>query len=105
MQTDTALPAPATCVCRPSVLNRLGRNRLLLGGIALTLISAGFAWQWSWLVAIDVTPLLISAVPCLAMCALGLCMHRMGSRTGDAAQNGPLAPHLRKSLTSTGELT
>jgi len=73
------------------MLNRLGRHRFLLGGVALALLAGGFAWQWSWLVALGVAPLLISAGPCLAMCALGLCMHRMGSRTGGAAQNGPTA--------------
>jgi hypothetical protein len=79
MQTETALSAPATCACRPSILNRFGRNRLLLSGIALALLAASFVWQWSWLVAIGVAPLLISAAPCVAMCALGLCMHRTSS--------------------------
>lgn len=63
---------------------------MLFGGIAVALLTAGFAWQWSWLVAIGVAPLLISAAPCLAMCALGLCMHRMGSRTSAVAQDGPV---------------
>jgi hypothetical protein len=62
---------------------------LLLGGLALALLAAGFAWQWSWLVAIGVAPLLISTAPCLAMCALGLCMHRMGSRAGSVTQDAP----------------
>jgi hypothetical protein len=70
-----------------STLSRLGRNRLLVGGAALSLIAAGLIWQWSWLVAIGVAPLLLSAAPCVAMCALGLCMHRMCSRTGTSAQN------------------
>jgi hypothetical protein len=63
---------------------------LLLGSVALALLAVGFAWQWSWLVAIGVAPLLISAAPCLAMCALGLCMHRMGTRTGGATQDEPM---------------
>lgn len=91
MQSETVLPVVATCACRPSILNRLGRHRLLLGGAALALLVASFAWQWSWLVALGVAPLLISAAPCLAMCALGLCMHRMGSRASDAAPNEPTA--------------
>jgi hypothetical protein len=70
-----------------STLSRLGRNDLLVGGAALSLIAAGLIWQWSWLVAIGVAPLLLSAAPCVAMCALGLCMHRMCSRTGTSAQN------------------
>jgi hypothetical protein len=74
-------------VCQPSILNRLGQYRWLLGGVALVLLAAGFAWHWSWLVAIGVAPLLISAAPCLVMCALGLCMHRMGNRAGSVTQD------------------
>ena len=91
MQTEGAFPQPATCACRPSIVNQLGRRRLLLGGVAFALLVAGFAWQWSWLVAIGVAPVLISAAPCLAMCALGLCMHRMGSRAGSITQDAPTA--------------
>ena len=90
MQTEIALSTSANCACSPSILTRLRHNRLLLGGVALALLGAGFAWQWSWLVAIGLAPLLISAAPCLAMCALGLCMHRMGSRTGGTAQTARL---------------
>jgi hypothetical protein len=89
MQTETVLRAHETCTCRPSVLNRFGRHRLLLGGIAFALLAAGFVWQWSWLVAIGVAPLLISAAPCVAMCALGLCMHRMGSRASSVTPETP----------------
>jgi hypothetical protein len=62
---------------------------LLLGSIALALLAAGFAWQWSWLVAIGVAPLLLSAAPCLAMCALGLCMRRMGGRASSVTPQTP----------------
>lgn len=73
--------------CRPSILHRVVQYRWLLGSAALVLFAAGFAWQWSWLVAIGVAPLLISVAPCVAMCALGLCMHRMGNRAGAATQS------------------
>jgi hypothetical protein len=58
-------------------------------GIAALLLSAlalGAALNWSWLVAIGVAPLLIAALPCAAMCVLGLCMNRMigGSCSGEA---------------------
>ncbi len=43
--------------------------------IAATLaLAAGAALNWSWLVAIGAAPLLVAALPCAAMCALGLCM-------------------------------
>lgn len=50
--------------------------------IAATLaLAAGAALNWSWLVAIGVAPLLVAALPCVAMCALGLCMNRMMGRS------------------------
>jgi hypothetical protein len=48
----------------------------LAAGIAI----AGFAFGWSWLVAAGVAPLLLSVLPCVAMCALGLCMNRMAGK-------------------------
>jgi hypothetical protein len=37
----------------------------------------GAALNWSWLVAVGIAPLLLTVLPCAAMCALGLCMNRM----------------------------
>lgn len=89
MQTSTTLLSSRASIGMPAVIHWLNGKRLLLGGIALALIGAGLAWQWSWLVAIGVAPLLASAAPCVAMCALGLCMHRMGRHSGSAALNDP----------------
>jgi len=49
------------------------------GLIALTALALGLgaAFNWSWLVAAGIAPLLLSVLPCVAMCALGLCMNRM----------------------------
>jgi hypothetical protein len=63
-----------------SLVTALGQNRFICGGLAFALVAAGLAWQWNWLVTIGVAPLLLSAAPCVAMCGLGLCMHRMGGR-------------------------
>jgi hypothetical protein len=82
MQMETTLLPSSIPVSARSIISRIGRNRLLVGGAALSLIAAGLIWQWSWLVAIGVAPLLLSAAPCVAMCALGLCMHRMSGPTG-----------------------
>lgn len=51
--------------------------------IVLTIIAvvAGLVLNWSWLVAAGVVPILLTALPCVAMCALGLCMNRMGGRS------------------------
>lgn len=82
MQTETTLLPLSLPPSVRSIIGQLGRNRLLVGGAAVALIAAGLIWQWSWLVAIGVAPLLLSAVPCVAMCALGLCMHRMSGPAG-----------------------
>jgi hypothetical protein len=49
------------------------RGLLVLTGTALV---AGLAFNWSWMVAVGVAPLLLSVLPCVAMCALGLCMNK-----------------------------
>jgi hypothetical protein len=76
-------PETATAT-RPSLaqdwLNALrywlrGRN----GVIVLLVLAAviGAALNWSWLVAVGIAPVLITVLPCAAMCALGLCMSKM----------------------------
>ena len=84
MQAITSRTAPLQSVS----LAALGRNRFVLGVVALAAIASAAALQWSWLVAIGVAPLLLSLAPCAAMCALGLCMHRMGSGSCRAADTG-----------------
>jgi hypothetical protein len=54
-----------------------GRRGLVI--LAVTALGIDLALNWSWLVAIGVAPLLVALAPCAAMCALGLCMSRMGS--------------------------
>src|SRR3546814_19185011 len=60
------------------------RGLLILAGLA---IAAGLALNWSWLVAVGIAPILIAVLPCLAMCALGLCMSRAGGTSCSAAGN------------------
>lgn len=57
------------------------RGLLILGAVA---VAGGLASSWGWLVAAGVAPLLLSVLPCAAMCALGLCMHKMAGRPGAA---------------------
>ena len=56
-----------------------GRRGLIVATLAA--VGVGVALNWSWLVAIGVAPLLISLAPCAVMCALGLCMSRMGGKS------------------------
>ena len=61
-------------------LTRLSRRRsVLIGGLGVA--SAGVAFNWDWLTAVGAAPLLLSVIPCLAMCALGLCMRGGASNT------------------------
>jgi len=63
-----------------------GRRGLILAAGALTIGSVGLGWPW--LAAAGLAPIILSAVPCLAMCSLGLCMRGMGQKScqaGDAA--------------------
>ena len=56
-----------------------GRRGLwILAGVALV---AGAAFNWSWLVAVGIAPIVIAVLPCVAMCALGLCMNKMAGRS------------------------
>jgi hypothetical protein len=68
----------------PDILNALryylsGRRGLIvLAGVAVV---GGLSLNWGWLVAIGVAPIIIAALPCVVMCALGLCMRKMTSGT------------------------
>jgi hypothetical protein len=45
---------------------------------------------WGWLVAAGLAPFVISVLPCLAMCAVGVCAMGRGGRS--CASNGGAAP-------------
>src|SRR5581483_7124748 len=74
-----------------------GRLRLYLGGrrgwilLAGILVAAGVFFSWGWLVAVGVAPLLVAFAPCAAMCALGLCMNKLGGKSCDR-QSSPTEP-------------
>jgi hypothetical protein len=65
----------------------LNAGRYYLGGrrgfliLAGAVLAGGLALNWSWLVAAGIAPLLLTALPCVAMCALGLCMNGTGNRS------------------------
>jgi hypothetical protein len=64
-----------------------GPRGLIAAGAAVAIL--GIAFNWSWLVAVGIAPVLLSLLPCAAMCALGLCMNRMTGRscsTGDVSK-------------------
>ncbi len=63
-----------------------GRRRLTI--LAMAVLGVGAYFNWPWLVAAGMAPLLLALAPCAAMCALGLCMmpeksNATGSKAGD----------------------
>lgn len=54
------------------------RSILVLATVAAVV---GIAFSWGWLVAAGIAPLVLSALPCLAMCVLGLCMNKLIGRS------------------------
>jgi hypothetical protein len=69
------------------------RLRGRYGLIALAIIAgvAGAWLGWPALVAAGIAPLLIAVLPCLVMCALGLCIMKRGSRARDTQSIGQAA--------------
>jgi len=61
---------------------------LLLIGTAAIGATATF-FSWGWLVALGITPVLLSVLPCIAMCALGLCMNHASRRASGKKQCSP----------------
>lgn len=70
----------------------VGLLRYYLGGrrglIVLTVVTlgAGTFLNWGWLVAAGIAPLIFALAPCAAMCALGLCMNKAGSKSCSGEQ-------------------
>ena len=58
-------------------------SRTGIVAMAAVAVGAGAFFNWSWLVAAGIAPLLLTVLPCVAMCALGLCMAG-GSKSSDA---------------------
>ena len=49
-----------------------GRRGWILFGLAA--IGGGLSMNWGTVVALGLAPLLLGVLPCVAMCALGMCM-------------------------------
>ena len=67
---------PANPIRRPLGLDwrQVLGNRFVLLAIIGVAIFLTAKFNWGWLVAAGIAPLMLSAGPCIAMCALGLCM-------------------------------
>jgi hypothetical protein len=61
-----------------------GRHGLVV--LSLALAAGALALSWNWLAAAGVMPLVLALAPCAAMCALGLCMNKMGKSSSSTEQ-------------------
>jgi len=73
----------ATCMSSSGSMLRSWKLLLVFAAVA---VAAGAAFNWSWLLAAGAAPLLLSVLPCLAMCALHLCANK--SAGGSCADRG-----------------
>jgi hypothetical protein len=47
---------------------------------------AGIGLSWNWLIAAGIAPVVLTVLPCLVMCGLGLCMNKL---LGNSCASGP----------------
>jgi hypothetical protein len=67
-------------------------SRWVLMALGVIVLVAGIALNWSWLVAAGVAPILLSTLPCLIMCGLGLCILCRSGGKQAAASHDAAAP-------------
>ncbi len=53
---------------------------------AVAAVGAGLFFGWSSLAALGLTTFIVSLLPCVAMCALGICAARMARKDGGETQ-------------------
>ncbi len=62
---------------------------IALGGAALV---AGIGLNWGWLVAVGLAPIILSTLPCLVMCGLGVCMMCRSNKSQSVASHDAADP-------------
>ncbi len=93
MESTQKVTAPPSAIAlRWLTLNgRLGIRTAILT-LAFAGVAAGLLLSWDWLVAAGLSSLVVGVLPCVAMCAAGLCMGRGGKENSSAAKNAPASP-------------
>jgi hypothetical protein len=61
-----------------------GRRGVLV--LAVIAALAGIGFSWNWLIAAGIAPVVLTVLPCLVMCGLGLCMNKL---LGSSCASGP----------------
>ncbi len=67
------------------------RWALLVFGILAVIAGLSFG-GWGWLVAAGLAPVILSTLPCLVMCAFGVCMACRSNKTRSTASHDPADP-------------
>jgi hypothetical protein len=78
--------------CAPAAKSGWLNPRNLMIGVALAGGTGALVLGWDWLVAAGLASIIIAAAPCLVMCALGLCMHRMSKSEQTVTGTPPRTP-------------
>ena len=90
---DANIPSMRSCCSTatspPDVVRSWMRDRRIVAAAGLAVAGSGLMLGWDWLTAVGVAPLIVSAAPCLLMCALGLCMMGRGHQENSGS---PVAP-------------
>ncbi len=84
MKLKSIQQAPARG-CNP-ILTLGGRVRqgTTLTVLAVAAVGSGLAFGWDSLAALGLTSVIVSVLPCLVMCAAGICASRMGKKDSGA---------------------
>ena len=91
MKTPTSIQQRDTSLARDGILlarHYLGSRNVLLALAAIAIV-AGIGFNWNWLVATGLAPVLVAALPCAVMCGLGLCFHRLFGASCASEQSRP----------------
>ena len=87
VRTESVKPRGASSVdaLLGRIRGRVGKRGVLVLAALAALIAAA-AFNWSWLVAVGMAPLLLALAPCALMCALSLCKGRGESCSSKGAE-------------------
>lgn len=89
-KTSTANNTAASCCAPAGRAGWLNCRNMVIGALLLAVGGAIF-FGWSWLVATGFATMILGVLPCLVMCALGICANRIGKKEPSAAA-APLPP-------------
>ena len=92
MRNVEANAAAAQDCCAPAAKSGWLKPRNLLIGLALAGSAGALVLGWDWVVAAGLASIIVALVPCLVMCALGLCMNRQKKSDPSAAGTPPAMP-------------